>query len=170
MTLVEIKSKIEDVLYIIYAISHLINNQAVGTKELKLVCAGKTIEYSIHQLAKKLGVETLLIPPKLYQYLSVLLAESGVDAYYQHVKTSQLKITSEKAWKIICSSMADKPSSILSISRKTNVSFGWANYVIHRLKNARIISMACGLRLKDLDRPFNVVSWKELLMVCSGRP
>ena len=164
MTLVEIKSRInEDTIYRIYALSHLINKQAVGAKEVRLVCAGKTIKYSIQELANKLGVEILLVPPKLYQYLSEMATGSGLNASSQHVKTGPLRLTSEKAWKIVCSLLADKPSNILSISRKTSVSYGWANYVIHRLENAGIITVDYGLRVKDLDRLFNVVSWERAL-------
>lgn len=164
MTLVEIKSRInEDTIYRIYALSHLINKQAVGAKEVRLVCAGKTIKYSIQELANKLGVEILLVPPKLYQYLSEMATGSGLNASSQHVKTGPLRLTSEKAWKIVCSLLADKPSNILSISKKTGVSYGWTNNIIHKLEDSGIINGDYGLRIKDIDKLFNVVSWERPL-------
>ena len=67
LTLIEVKSRInEDTIYRIYALSHLIGEQPKERKRLRLVCAGKSLKYSTQELASKLGVETLIIPPKLY--------------------------------------------------------------------------------------------------------
>ncbi|MCL4335165.1 MAG: helix-turn-helix domain-containing protein, partial [Candidatus Thermoplasmatota archaeon] len=159
LTFVEIKPRInEDTLYRIYALSHLINKQVVGKREIRLVCAGKTLKYSTQGLATKLGVETLLIPPKLYQYLSPRATASEVNAPFNHLKTNPSRLTSEKAWKIVCSLLTDMPSNILSVSRKTGVSYGWTNNVIHKLEDSGIITVDYGLRIKDMDRLFNVVS------------
>ncbi len=164
MTLVEITSRInEDTIYRIYALSHLINKQVVGTKEIRLVCAGKLLKYSTQELATKLGVETLLIPPKLYQYLSSRATASKVNAPFEHLKAGPSRLTSEKAWKVVCSILTGKPSNILSVSKKTGVSYGWTNYIIHKLEDSGIITADYGLRIKDVDKLFNVVSWERAL-------
>ena len=164
LTFVEIKPRInEDTIYRIYALSHLINQQVVGKREIRLVCAGKTLKYSTQGLATKLGVETLLIPPKLYQYLSPRATASGANSPFNHLKTNPSRLTSEKAWKIVCTLLTDMPSNILSVSRKTGVSYGWTNNVIHKLEDSGIITVDYGLRIKDMDRLFNVVSWERAL-------
>ncbi len=164
ITLVEIKPRInEDTIYRIYAISHLINKQLLGKKEIRLVCVGKSLKYSTQELATKLGVDTLLIPPKLYQYLSPRVTSSEANAPFEHLKTSPSRLTSEKAWKIVCSLLTDKPSNILSVSRKTGVSYGWTNNIIHKLEDSGIITVDYGLRIKDMDKLFNVVSWERAL-------
>ena len=164
MTLVEIKPRInEDAIYRIYALSHLINKQVLGKKEIRLVCAGKSLKYSSQELATSLGVETLLIPPKLYQYLSPRATASDVNAPFEHLKASPSRLTSEKAWKIVCSLLTDKPSNILSVSKKTGVSYGWTNNIIHKLEDSGIITVDYGLRIRDMDKLFNVVSWERAL-------
>ncbi len=164
MTLVEIKPRInEDTIYRIYAYSHLINKQAMGKKKLRMVCAGKSLKYSTQELATRLGVETLLIPPKLYQYLSPTVTASEVNASFERLKVSPSRLTSEKAWKIICSLMTEKPLNILSISKKTGVSYGWTNTIIHKLEDSEIITVDYDLRIRDLDKLLNGVSWERPL-------
>ena len=164
MTLVEIKPRInEDKIYRIYAVSHLINKQVLGRKKMRLVCVGKSLKYSTQELAKRLGVETLLIPPKLYQYLSPRVTASNLNALAEHFKLSRSRLTSEKAWKIVCCLLTDKPPNILAVSKKTGVSYGWTNNIIHKLEDSGIINGDYGLRIKDIDKLFNVVSWERPL-------
>ena len=164
MTLVEIKSRInEDAIYMIYAISHLINKQLLGKKEIRLVCAGKSLKYSTQELATRLGVETLLIPPKLYQYLSPRATSPDAPAPFERLKASPSRLTSEKAWKIVCFLLTDEPSNILAVSKKTGVSYGWTNNIIHKLEDSGIITVDYGLKIKDMDKLFNVVSWERAL-------
>ena len=164
MTLVEIKPRInEDTIYRIYALSHLVNIQVANKKKIRLVCVGKSLKYSSLGLASKLGVETLLIPPKLYQYLSKGATASEVSIPYERLKASSSKLTSEKAWKIVCSLLTDKPSNILSVSKKTGVSYGWTNNIIHKLEDSGIITVDYVLRIKDVDKLFNVISWERAL-------
>lgn len=163
-TLVEINSRInEDIVYRIYSLSHLLNKQVFAKKEIKLVCAGKSLKYSTQELAARLGVETLLIPPKLYQYLSPRETASEINAPFERLKANPLKLTSEKAWKIVCSLLTDKSLNILAVSKKTGVSYGWTNNIIHKLKDFGIITEDYGLRIKDLDKLFNLVSWERAL-------
>ncbi|AKA48293.1 hypothetical protein IX51_03345 [uncultured archaeon] len=164
LTLVEIKSRInEDTIYRIYALSHLISKQLMGKKEIRLVCAGKSLKYSTQELAARLGVETLLIPPILYQYLSPMVTASKVNAPFEHLRASPSKITSEKAWKIVCSLLTDKSSNILAISKKTGVSYGWTNTVIHKLEESGIVTVNYSFRIKDIDKLLNLVSWERAL-------
>ncbi len=164
IVLVEIKPRInEDTIYRIYALSHLLDKRVVGKKRIRLVCAGKSLKYSTQELATRLGVETLLIPPKLYQYLSPRATASEANAPFERSKASPSRLTSEKAWKIVCSLLTDKPSNILSVSRKTGVSYGWTNNIIHKLEDSGIITVDYGLRIKDMDKLFNVVSWERAL-------
>ena len=164
IALVEIKSRInEDTIYRVYALSHLMNKHAEDKREIRLVCAGKSLKYSTQELADRLGVETLLIPPKLYPYLSSRATASEANAPFEHSKTSPSRLTSEKAWKIVCFLLTDKPSNILSVSRKTGVSYGWTNNIIHKLEDSGIITVDYGLRIKDMDKLFNVVSWERAM-------
>ena len=164
MTLLEIKPRInEEVIYRIYALSHLIDKQVVGKKEIRLVCAGKSLKYSTQELAARLGVEILLIPPKLYLYLSPSVAASEENSSFGRLKASPSRLTSEKAWKIVCCLLTDKPSNILSVSKKTGVSYGWTNNIIHKLEDSGIITVDYGLRIKDMDKLFNIVSWERAL-------
>ena len=164
MTLVEIKAMInEDTIYRIYAFSHLIDKQVVGKKEIRLVCFGKSLKYSIQELATRLGVEILLIPPKLFQYLPTRATASRMSPAFEHLKVSPSKLTSEKSWKIVCSLFEDKQLNILSVSKKTGVSYGWTNSIIHKLENYGLIPVDYGLRIKDMDKLFNIVSWERPL-------
>ncbi len=164
ITLVEIKHRIdEDVIYRIYALSHLISKQFVDKKELRLVCAGKSLKYSTRELAAILGVETLLIPPKLYQYLLPRVNVSRTQAPFEHLKASPSKLTGEKAWKIICYLLTKKPPNILAVSRDSGVSYGWTNSIIHKLEDYGIITVDYDIRIKEIDKLFNIVSWERPL-------
>ncbi len=164
LTIIEIKSRInEDIIYRIYALSHLIDKKMTGARKLQLVCAGKSLKYSIRELADKLDVRIILIPPKLYKYLTPTATEFDESGRFEHLKASQPRITSEKAWKIVCFLLTDKPPNILAISKKTGISYGWTNTIIHKLEDSGIITTDYGLRIKDLDRLLNAVSWERTL-------
>ena len=164
VTLVEIKPRInEDTIYRIYAVSHLIDKQLLGRKMMRLVCVGKSLKYSTQELAARLGVETLLIPPKLYQYFSPKVTASKLNVPFEHLKVSPSRLTSEKAWKIVCYLLTGRPSNILAVSKKTGVSYGWTNNIIHKLEDSGIINADYGLRVKDIDKLFNVISWERPL-------
>ena len=105
----------------------------------------------------------LIIPPKLYQYLSPRVTASEVNASFEHLKASPSRLTSEKAWKIVCFLLTDKPLNILAVSKKTGVSYGWTNTIIHKLENSGIVIEDYDLRIKDIDKLFNVVSWERAL-------
>ena len=164
MTFVEFKSRInEDIIYRIYAISHLVDKQVMDKKDIRLVCAGKSMKYSTQELAARLGVEILLIPPKLYKHLSPMITASEGNVPSEHLKASPSRLTSEKAWKIVCFLLTDKPLNILAVSKKTGVSYGWTNTIIHKLENSGIVIEDYDLRIKDIDKLFNVVSWERAL-------
>ncbi|MHB8396033.1 MAG: hypothetical protein ACYDAZ_01520 [Thermoplasmataceae archaeon] len=162
LTLVEIKSRInEDTIYRIYALSKLISGQLEGGSKLRLVCAGKSLKYSTRGLSAKLGVETLLIPQKLYHYFVPMAQTSKADAPLEHLKASPSKLTSEKAWKVVCSILRDRPLNILAISKQTGISYGWTNAIIHKLMDSGIADTDYAIRIKDLDRLLNAVSWER---------
>ena len=164
ITLVEIRSGInEDAVYRIYTISHLINKQIVGKKKIRLVCVGKSLKYGTQELAIRFGVETLLIPPKLYEYLSPGRIGNDANTHSMHSQPNPSTLTSEKAWKIVSYLLLEKPDNILSVSKKTGVSYGWINSIIHKLIDSGIVTADYGLRVKYMDRLFNLVSWERAL-------
>ncbi|MCW6169322.1 MAG: hypothetical protein LVQ96_04380 [Thermoplasmatales archaeon] len=162
--LVKIEPRIgEDAIYRIYALSHLMKMHLFGRKRVRSVCLGKSIDYSTQELAAKLEVETLLIPSRLYQYLfPKTIAYSSITSL-ERPKTTPLRTTSEKAWKIVCSLLIDKSYSILEISKKIRVSYGWTNAIVHKLADSGIVTSGYGFQISDLDKLFNVVSWERTL-------
>ena len=164
VTIVEIKSRInEDTIYRIYAFSHLIDKKVKGNKDMRLVCAGKSLKYSTQDIATRLGIEVLLIPPKLYQYLPRSLNASEENSSFERIKSTASRITSEKAWKIICFLLTGSQPNILSISKKTGVSYGWTNSIVHKLEKSGIINSDYGLRINDIDKLLNIASWERSL-------
>ena len=164
MVLIDINPRInEDTIYKIYALSHLIDKQLVRGKELRLVCAGKSIKYSAQELSAKLGVEILLIPPKLYRFFAKITPVPESGHLFEHQRTNPSRLTSEKAWKVICSIMEGKSPSILAVSKKTGVSYGWTNALIHKLVDTGIVENDNGIRIRDVDRLLNLVSWERAL-------
>ena len=164
MTLVEIRPRIDDdAIYRIYAISHLINKQVGDKKNIRLVCAGKSLKYATQELATRLGVETLLISPKLFEHLSPRRLVIDEDELFINLKPNPSTLTSIKAWKIVCSLLLDKPDNILSVSKKTGVSYGWTHNIIRKLEDSGIVTADYGLRIKDMDKLFNLVSWDRAM-------
>ncbi len=164
LTLIEVKSRInEDTIYRIYTLSHLLGERPKEIKRLRLVCAGKSLKYSSQELADKLGIEIVIIPPKLYHSFVPTGTTSKDIPPYEHIKFSPSRITSEKAWKIVCTILTDKPPSMLALSRLTGISYGWTNTIVHKLENSEIIPREYGLMIKDVDRLLNAVSWERPL-------
>ncbi|MHB1623245.1 MAG: hypothetical protein ACYCR9_08545 [Cuniculiplasma sp.] len=164
LTLIEVKSRInEDAIYRIYAFSHLIGEEPKKRKRLRLVCVGKSLKYSTQELASKLGIEILIIPPKLYHSFVPMSTISKEILPYDHIKLSPSRITSEKAWKIVCAILTDKSPNILALSRQTGISYGWTNTIVHTRENSEIIPRGYGFTIKDVDRLLNAVSWERPL-------
>ncbi|MHB1637230.1 MAG: hypothetical protein ACYCR7_04075 [Thermoplasmataceae archaeon] len=164
LTIIEFKSKInEDIIYKIFALSHLIDKEIIGGRKLQLVCAGKLLKFSAKELAEKFDVRIVLIPQKLYNHLAPMVTASDQSRHLEYLRASQSRITSEKAWKIVCSLFAETFSSILSISKKTGVSYAWTNAIIHKLEDSGIVANDYGLRIKDLGKLLNAVSWERAL-------
>ncbi len=165
LTLVEIKSIVnEESIYRLYSLSHLINSKQLEGNKIRLVCAGKSMKYSTRELSTELGIEILLIPGKVYNFMAQTRIESeGYNFSSTRPVSSPYKISSQKAWKIICSVLMEKPSSILAISKKTGISYGWTNSVIHKLIYSGILSHDFVLKIMDVNKLLNVISWERPL-------
>lgn len=164
LVLLEIKSRInEDTVYRMSAISSLVVETLSGKKELRKVCVGKSINASVEDLSKKLGVETLLIPTSIFQSFKPLsrMVEGGSEV--DTLKFTSSRITSLKAWRLICTIIEERPSSILSAAKLAKISYGWTNNIIHKLEQSELIRYELGYRIDDLDRLFNLVSWERPL-------
>ncbi|MHB8372302.1 MAG: hypothetical protein ACYDAO_04860 [Thermoplasmataceae archaeon] len=165
VTLIEFKSRInEETIYRIYTLSHLIDKNLLGTRNIRLVCVGKSLKYSTQELSERLNVEVIILPPKIYHYFSSSNSFAKLNTSADQIKISPLRVTSQKSWKIICSLMESEFSSIRAISQSSGVSYGWTHSITKRLAEAGIVNIgAYGVRLQDVDRLLNVVSWERPL-------
>ncbi len=164
IALIEIRSRInEDTIYRIYVLSHLIDEKSTGKEKIRLVCAGKSLKFSTDELATRLGIEIILFPSKLYPFLSQLITEPKSNSPSEHLRASPSRLASEKAWKTVCSLITSNSYSILEVSRKSGVSYGWTNTIIHKLEGSGIVAADYSLRIKDIDKLFNLVSWERPL-------
>ena len=178
LILVEVQPRItEDTIYRMYSLSHLIAKKSIGKRKLIPVCAGKSMKYSTKQLSEKLGVDIIIIPPGIYQYFSLTkgkvsfntnnvtlkskILDNDQSNRFEHIRTVPLRITSIKAWKVICSLLEKENINILHTSRHSGVSYGWTNNIIHKLDNVGIITYDHGINIKDIDKLLNAISWER---------
>lgn len=164
LILVELKQRIsEDVIYRIYSISHLISQESKGKRRVRLICVGKSLKYSTEFLSQRLGVETFIIPAKIYDCIRSQNRKLDENIASEQRTYAPIKITKEKAWKVISCILQEKPVNILELSKLSGISYAWSNAIYHKLLNSDLIYLDLGIKIKDIDRLLNAVSWERPL-------
>ena len=150
---VEIKNKANiDSIARINLYSDLIRQKVEGLDyDVKPFLAIKTIDPGDREMAVKMGIEIIKLP-----WDSKIKSNSD-----ERSLNSTVKITSEKSWRIV-SAILKEPSSIRSLSKKENVSYGWAHKTVQTLLDRKIAEKNGYLiRITDSQKLLNGVAWER---------
>lgn len=111
----------------------------------------KSISSRLLEMANKTGIEVIMMPREAMLKDEPSKSTSGA-----------VKITSEKAWKVVSGLIRLRSSSIRNLSISEKVSYGWAHSTINQLlshgiarKNGNQVSIG------DMDKLLNGVAWER---------
>jgi len=131
--------------------SALIKRNAGTGYNIIPVLAVRTINPRESDLAEEVGIRVIKLPWNLK-------IKSGYEN--KQIKNT-VRITSEKSWKII-SCLLKEPSSIRQISKKEEVSYGWAHKTVHSLLDQNIAEKDGYLiKITDPKKLLTGIAWER---------
>jgi hypothetical protein len=121
-----------------------------GRPEVRLVLAAKTINRREEELARDLNIRIIKLP-------WAVSSPTG-----QEYKSANIRISSDKSWRIITRLIKEKNTSIRQLAIKENVSYGWAHRVIEILAEQNIVRKEGGyVTIADAKNLLNGVAWER---------
>ncbi len=149
---IEIKSKPRiDTVSRLVLLRELINKTETYNYRIHLVVASKAFSRMVEDIARKTDIELIELPRNL-----------KLEEHRYYGGSRNVKITSEKAWRIITRLMKERITSIRQLSLKENVSYGWTHAVIQHLLNQEILSKNGNyVEISDIDKLLNGISWER---------
>lgn len=115
------------------------------------ILAVRTIDPRESDIAEEVGIKVIKLPWNL----------KINPGYEKKQNKNTVRITSEKSWKII-SCLLKEPSSIRQISKKANVSYGWAHKTVHSLLDQNIAENDGYLiKITDPKKLLTGIAWER---------
>ncbi len=148
---VEVKSKVSvDTVARLVLIKELLRNKNINISNIFLVIAGKVFPPDVEKLAKLTTIELVEI-------------QHNIEAQKNNIFQSNVKVTSEKSWKVISKLIKEKTTSIRQLSLNNNVSYGWAHATVKSLINQRIAAHVKGnyVSITDTNKLLNGIAWER---------
>jgi len=119
--------------------------------DIELVLAAKAFPNKVEETAEHLGIRLIMIPHDI-PLVRTISRPSNKD----------VKITSDKSWKIITRLLKDGTSSIRQLALKEDVSYGWANKVVNSLLFQGIIEKVGNqFKIANIHDLLNGVGWER---------
>ena len=150
---VEVKSKVSvDTVARLVLMKELLRNKNIDISNIFLVIAGKVFPPDVEKLAKQTKIELVAIQHNIEN-------EIQKNNNFQ----SNVKVTSEKSWKVISRLIKEKTTSIRQLSLNNNVSYGWAHATVKSLINQRIAGPVKGnyVSITDTNKLLNGIAWER---------
>jgi hypothetical protein len=127
-------------------------------KERIFLVAAQDIDQTSQRMADLLGIKV--------EKIAISRFDLGVESRPEQIK---LKITANKAWKVVFALLRYQPTSIYNIMKKSGVSYGESHRVISYFRNRNLLSQKGNfVSVSDLRPVLNAVFWErplESLMV-----
>ena len=131
--------------------SDLIKRKLSTKYEIIPVLAVKTIDPGESTLAEEAGIRVIKLPWNI--------TVKSADKNRQTKNT--VKITAEKSWKI-ASGLLKEPSSIRQVSKRKDVSYGWAHKTVQSLLDQNIAEKDGYLiKIIDYQKLLNGIAWER---------
>jgi len=123
-------------------------------REVVLVLASNSFSDQVLAVAGHLGIRTVMLPRRTLPRRKDEDRDKG-----------GMKLTSEKAWRVVSGLLKDQPTSIRNISIRKRVSYGWAHAVCEHLLNQGMARRRGNLlEVTDTDRLMNGAAWERPLL------
>jgi hypothetical protein len=125
--------------------------RSVPADNVKFVLVTKFISPRMKELTDILGIETMTVPGMIKFPKETTKPAQGA-----------VKITSEKAWKVVSGLIALRSSSIRNLSIAQGVSYGWAHATIQHLIDQGIAKKNGNqVTIIDMEKLLNGVAWER---------
>lgn len=118
--------------------------------DVELVLAAKIINTREERLIQELNIRLIKLPwgistPKNPEY-----------------KSTKMRISSEKSWRIVTRLLKEKSSSIRQLALKENVSYAWAHKIIEILSEQNVVKKDDGyVTIADTKNLLNGIAWER---------
>jgi len=124
--------------------------QKKTNRQIRLVLAAKTINTREELLARELDIILIKLP-------WAVTTPKG-----QEYKSTKIRISSRKSWKIITRLLQEKSTSIRQLSIKEGVSYAWTHRVIEILREQNVVKSDGGyVTISDVKNLLNGVAWER---------
>jgi len=149
---VEVKSKASvDAIARLVLLKELFRNSSRDMSKTFFVVASKVFSSDVEMIADQTGIKLVTIPRDI--------AHPAQKYEYQQ---DNIKVSSEKSWRIISRLLKDKMTSIRQLSIIEKVSYGWAHATIKSLLNQKIaIKNVNYVSITDTNKLLNGVAWER---------
>lgn len=149
---VEVKSKASvDAIARLVLLRELFRGMNRDLPNIFFVIASKVFSSEVEMLANQTGIKLITIPRDI---------EHPAQKYeYQQ---GNIKVSSEKSWRIISRLLKDKMTSIRQLSIIEKVSYGWAHATIKSMLNQKIVTKKANyVSIVDTNKLLNGVAWER---------
>ena len=137
-------------------LKELLKKEGKESSHFMPVIAAKIIPPREEELAKELGIQLIQLP-RSFKLESAKSAKSTAPK-------KKVKISSEKAWKVISRLLKEKMTSIRQLSILENVSYGWAHATVRSLIEQGIIKKKENyVSISDTNKLLNGLAWERPL-------
>lgn len=149
---VEVKSKASiDTIARLVLLKELFRNQNADLSHFFFVIAGKLFPPDIEKIANQTNIKLVTIPRNIEH------PTQKYDTFPDNVK-----VTSEKSWKVITRLLKEKMTSIRQLSIIEKVSYGWAHATVKSLINQGITTKKGNyVSISDTNKLLNGVAWER---------
>jgi DNA-binding Lrp family transcriptional regulator len=137
-------------------LKELLKKEGKESSHFMPVIAAKIIPPREEELAKELGIQLIQLP-RSFKLESAKSAKSTAPK-------KKVKISSEKAWKVISRLLKEKMTSIRQLSILENVSYGWAHATVQSLIEQGIVKKKGNyVSISDTNKLLNGLAWERPL-------
>lgn len=149
---VEVKSRASiDTVARLVLLKELFRNQVADLSNIFFVIAGKVFPSDVEKIAYQTNIKLVTIPRNI---------EHPTQKYDSI--PDNIKVTSEKSWKVISRLLKEKMTSIRQLSIREKVSYGWAHATVKSLINHGIVTKKGNyVSVSDTNKLLNGVAWER---------
>lgn len=149
---VEVKSRANiDTIANLVLLRELLRNENQDISGIFFIIAGKVFTPEVEKIANQTNIILVTIPRNI----------EHPAQKYDH-SPGNVKITSEKSWKVITRLLAEKMTSIRQLSLLEKVSYGWAHATIQSLLSQGVVTRKENyVSISDTNKLLNGVAWER---------
>lgn len=122
-------------------------------EDIQLVLAAKSVPAGVEEVLAILKGHVVELPANL-----------EIEATQSSVPLGKTQVTTDKAWRVICTLLERPVPSINQLHRDAGVSYGWTHKTVKNLEKLGVVGRESGLlTVTDRSRLLNGVAWERPL-------